>query len=200
MPSASTVSTSSSTPYAGSTSRHSPVDRSPTAYTKLTICDASGSPTAKSRPDSSWRKYRRSSVDMRSRYRRRPVRCARGRATRAPHGRPADRVRWRSCDGRCQKRSPRRSFPAIGCSSSRRRATCCTSRRRPRRLLPMPSRRPPRRSARSAGCTDEQITELFERFADRLADDTTAAADPRRQRARRRVGDRPPGARRRVSS
>src|SRR2546421_6390224 len=60
MPSASAVSTSSRTPYAGSTASASPVSRSPMRYTKLTICCATRSSRAKSRPASSWRKYRRS--------------------------------------------------------------------------------------------------------------------------------------------
>src|SRR5262249_43664281 len=46
--------------YAGSTTTQSPVWRSPIRYAKLRICVATMSPAAKSRPDSSWRKYRRS--------------------------------------------------------------------------------------------------------------------------------------------
>ena len=44
------MSTSSRTPYAGSITTASPVSRSPTTYTKFTICCAIGSDAAKSRP------------------------------------------------------------------------------------------------------------------------------------------------------
>ena len=68
MPSASTTRRRSATEYAGSTSRHSPVTRSPIAYTKLTICWAIGSVAAKSRPERSWRKYSRSSGPASERF------------------------------------------------------------------------------------------------------------------------------------
>src|SRR3984957_12201707 len=60
MPSTSRMSRRSCTAYAGSTATASPVSRSPMRKTKLTIWRAMTSPCAKPRPESSWRKYRRS--------------------------------------------------------------------------------------------------------------------------------------------
>src|SRR5580698_1616438 len=62
MPSVARMSRRSCTAYAGSTTTASPVSRSPMRYTKLTIWRAMTSPRAKSRPESSCRKYRRSSA------------------------------------------------------------------------------------------------------------------------------------------